>query len=268
MTWVAIDRYRVQGIINLLRQDAAEGQSIRGALADEICHCLDAAPAQSAEPVEVRERIARALHYPACWDVAAYPTLESAAWEAIACAKLGCSQCETNPTAVVLDDERASAQRIERTLTRFPSAKVQAFYDKLAHVHTRPEDGEVAKEYFALGFIAGERSITDAPVAQPVEQTAEPFECTHYDAFTEAHKQVAVEVNALRETLGMKAIAPPMEQTRALTDEQIREISLKYCAHEMPACTYNILRYECEEDFFNLVRDLTAARPASGETET
>lgn len=48
---------------------------------------------------DVRERIARALHYPACWDTAAYPTLESAAWEAIACAKLGCSTCEaTAPT--------------------------------------------------------------------------------------------------------------------------------------------------------------------------
>jgi hypothetical protein len=41
-----------------------------------------------------RERIARALHYPACWDTAAYPTLDSAALEAIACAKLGCSECE------------------------------------------------------------------------------------------------------------------------------------------------------------------------------
>jgi hypothetical protein len=43
--------------------------------------------------VAVCERIARALHYPACWDTASYPTLESAAWEAIACAKLGCSTC-------------------------------------------------------------------------------------------------------------------------------------------------------------------------------
>jgi hypothetical protein len=34
------------------------------------------------------------LHYPACWDTAAYPTLDSAALEAIACAKLGCSECE------------------------------------------------------------------------------------------------------------------------------------------------------------------------------
>jgi Lar family restriction alleviation protein len=49
---------------------------------------------RTAEDSAVRDKIARALHYPACWDTAAYPTLESAAWEAIACAKLGCSTCE------------------------------------------------------------------------------------------------------------------------------------------------------------------------------
>jgi hypothetical protein len=54
--------------------------------------------AQGAEAVS--ERIARALHYPACWDTAAYPTLESAVWEAIACAKLGCSTCEPAQTAL------------------------------------------------------------------------------------------------------------------------------------------------------------------------
>jgi hypothetical protein len=48
---------------------------------------------------QMRVKIARALHYPACWDTAAYPTLESAAWEAIACAKLGCSACEPDSSA-------------------------------------------------------------------------------------------------------------------------------------------------------------------------
>jgi hypothetical protein len=112
-----------------------------------------AAPAQSGEPVEVRERIARALHYPACWDVATYPTLESAAWEAIACAKLGCSQCETNPTAVVLDDERA-AQSIDtgnaeadRIINRLSSSDpdfddcvdAAAFIRKLITEHKGPD---------------------------------------------------------------------------------------------------------------------------------
>ena len=61
------------------------------------------------------------------------------------------------------DDEMESAQRIQRAVQRPPSAKVQALYDKLVSIHTRHEDGEVSKEYFALGFIAGQRSITDAP---------------------------------------------------------------------------------------------------------
>lgn len=49
----------------------------------------------------VRLRIAEALHYPACWDTAAYPTLESAAWETISCAYLSCSTC--NPRGHVQD---------------------------------------------------------------------------------------------------------------------------------------------------------------------
>ena len=52
---------------------------------------------------DTRERIARALHYPACWDTAAYPTLESAAWEAIACAKLGCSTCDSASEAAAAE---------------------------------------------------------------------------------------------------------------------------------------------------------------------
>ncbi|VWD01522.1 bacteriophage protein [Burkholderia aenigmatica] len=55
------------------------------------------ADAAAAPGSAIRERIARALHYPACWDTAAYPTLESAAWEAIAAAKIGCSACEAAP---------------------------------------------------------------------------------------------------------------------------------------------------------------------------
>lgn len=40
-----------------------------------------------------RVKIAVALHYPDHWDSAAYPTLDHAAWEAIAAAKLTCSEC-------------------------------------------------------------------------------------------------------------------------------------------------------------------------------
>ncbi|MBU6488274.1 MAG: hypothetical protein KGQ57_10645, partial [Burkholderiales bacterium] len=46
-----------------------------------------------AENAVVRNKIAAALHYPDHWDTAAYPTLDDAAWEAMACAKLTCSEC-------------------------------------------------------------------------------------------------------------------------------------------------------------------------------
>ncbi|MGF6549352.1 Lar family restriction alleviation protein [Paraburkholderia youngii] len=61
------------------------------------------------------------------------------------------------------DDEARSADRIARTLSRQPTAKVKAIYEKLARAYTVPSDGEVAKQYYVLGFIDGERSITDAP---------------------------------------------------------------------------------------------------------
>ena len=46
-----------------------------------------------AETAGVRNKIAAALHYPDHWDTAAYPTLDHAAWESIATAKLTCSEC-------------------------------------------------------------------------------------------------------------------------------------------------------------------------------
>lgn len=57
----------------------------------------DASPSREcgeppAENSGVRNKIAAALHYPDHWDTAAYPTLDDAAWEAIAAAKLTCSE--------------------------------------------------------------------------------------------------------------------------------------------------------------------------------
>ncbi|WP_186234216.1 hypothetical protein [Burkholderia gladioli] len=34
---------------------------------------------------------------------------------------------------------------------------------KIPHVHIRPEDEEIGRQYYALGFVDGSRSITDAP---------------------------------------------------------------------------------------------------------
>lgn len=41
------------------------------------------------------ERFAEVIHYPRCWDTAAYPTLASAVWEALSWA--GCSECNRHP---------------------------------------------------------------------------------------------------------------------------------------------------------------------------
>jgi hypothetical protein len=61
------------------------------------------------------------------------------------------------------------------------------------------------------------------PPAAPA-QSGEPFECTHYDAFTEAHKQVSVEVDALRETLGIKAAPQPSPTAVVLDDGRPRHV--------------------------------------------
>lgn len=37
------------------------------------------------------KRVARAIHYPACWDTAAYPTILDALEELASCS--GCSEC-------------------------------------------------------------------------------------------------------------------------------------------------------------------------------
>lgn len=67
------------------------------------CTAQDVSPSREcgeppAENAGVRNKIAAALHYPDHWDTAAYPTLDDAAWEAIAAAKLTCSECAEQPS--------------------------------------------------------------------------------------------------------------------------------------------------------------------------
>ncbi|MCA8018116.1 hypothetical protein [Burkholderia metallica] len=51
----------------------------------------------------------------------------------------------------------------------------------------------------------------------------------------------------------------PVEQHEAApADELIRKIAEKFCEYDAETRTYNILRYECDEDFFNCVRELRA----------
>ncbi|HDR8927266.1 TPA: hypothetical protein QDA78_003693 [Burkholderia vietnamiensis] len=47
----------------------------------------------------------------------------------------------------------------------------------------------------------------------------------------------------------------------ALMEALIRKIATQYCEYDAGSRTYNILRYECEADFFNCVRELLAASP-------
>ena len=65
---------------------------------------------------------ARAIHYPECWDTAAYPTLESALAEVYAAFR--CTNEDTHPApsaqsskAALSDDEREALEKIESLLT-------------------------------------------------------------------------------------------------------------------------------------------------------
>lgn len=49
-----------------------------------------------AENAEIKARLAKIsnlIHYPACWDTMAYPSLEDALYE------IGCSECSNNTTS-------------------------------------------------------------------------------------------------------------------------------------------------------------------------
>lgn len=43
---------------------------------------------------------------------------------------------------------------------------------KIPHVHIRPEDEEIGRQYYALGFVDGSRSITDAPQPATADERA------------------------------------------------------------------------------------------------
>ncbi|WP_186112043.1 hypothetical protein [Burkholderia gladioli] len=47
---------------------------------------------------------------------------------------------------------------------------------KIPHVHIRPEDEEIGRQYYALGFVDGSRSITDAPQPATADEQRAAFE--------------------------------------------------------------------------------------------
>lgn len=70
-----------------------------------------------------------------------------------------------------------------------------------------------------------------------------------------SNDRATIYAGALREVLD----APQPAQAGArvgLTDALIRKIATQYCEYDADGQSYNILRYECEEDFFNCIRAL------------
>lgn len=116
---------------------------------------------------------------------------------------------------------------------------------------------------------------TSANVAQGAEAVGQ-FQCTHYAAFAEAHKQVAAEVDALRETLGRKTAAPP-EQT-ALTDDARDAALWRYLAQHaviVDASVEGMVSFTvakdadtgAAQDAAARAIDMLAAQSASGDTK-
>lgn len=122
---------------------ASEPQAVRNVddLRDAGADAEQAAIDSLAEP---QFDFARAIHYPEHWDMAAYPTLESAIWEALSCA--GCSECkpasepqaEPQPEAIPIAPvevvrqalkellESISECRMDQVTARFAKASVMA----------------------------------------------------------------------------------------------------------------------------------------------
>ncbi|WP_186057762.1 hypothetical protein [Burkholderia gladioli] len=63
------------------------------------------------------------------------------------------------------------------------------------------------------------------------------------------------------EDLRRAAVSPATDDC-AVPDAIIRKIATKYCEYEAGNQSFNILRYECEEDLFGCIREIVGARAA------
>ncbi|WP_257817994.1 hypothetical protein [Burkholderia glumae] len=73
---------------------------------------------------------------------------------------------------------------------------------KIPHVHIRPEDEDIGRQYYALGFVDGNRSITDAP--QPARVVApKPATADERAALREMLDDARNEFTMVREALGV-----------------------------------------------------------------
>ncbi|WP_257819804.1 hypothetical protein [Burkholderia glumae] len=75
--------------------------------------------------------------------------------------------------SVMIEGGEKYREALKRMLDRERAAvspATAALPIKIPHVHIRPEDEEIGRQYYALGFVDGNRSITDAP--QPARVVA------------------------------------------------------------------------------------------------
>lgn len=78
-------------------------------LVDLVADAIAIKPGHSAPATEID--VAKAIHYPECWDTAAYPTLESAISE-IAAFRCTNDDCAAAPVAVLNDTDIADLKRV------------------------------------------------------------------------------------------------------------------------------------------------------------
>ncbi|MDN7916604.1 hypothetical protein QZM99_00670 [Burkholderia gladioli] len=105
-------------------------------------------------------------------------------------------------------DEAKAIQRHVRAMLaerEAVSPATAALPIKIPHVHIRPEDEEIGRQYYALGFVDGSRSITDAPQPAMAEKVyyggsveAEPVA---FDEPATADERAAFDFDVLREYL-------------------------------------------------------------------
>lgn len=86
---------------------------------------------------EDRKSLEKALHYPKCWDVAAYPTVESAALEAVH--GFECSECsepaKNNDEWVLVKRERLEEIKNHARVDTLASYRGNGLYDESALVY-------------------------------------------------------------------------------------------------------------------------------------
>jgi hypothetical protein len=228
-----------------------------------------AADAVAPSDTDCRERIAQALHYPACWDTAAYPTLESAVWEAIAAAKLGCSACEA-----AQPDERAAFdialdaldeyQRNWDTGSHFTNAQTERIAMEGAVGAVREALNEARATAPQAAVKGDERGTVCKWMFDRMVKTMEPawdYVQTHQEQFgaLPGDDKTRIVVDVFLKAVN--AAAPQASAT--LTDEQIDAITEMYAKRWGMNSAWNIKR--CIQSALIDARAILAAAQGGGQ---